>query len=104
MKYETLFKLFDEKRFNIDDTSFYFKNDPQKIERFIGYVPGDERPYWIGRCDADGGCDFSTAKELFEAPVFDGRSLKDRWDDVELLTIGAVGIDEWSIDFCPPSR
>ena len=103
MKYETLFKLFDEKRVNIDETSFYFKSDPLKTEHFIGYLPEFELPYWIGRCDIEGGCDFKTAKELFEAPVFDGRSLKDRWEDVVMITIGAVYIDEWSIDFCPPS-
>ena len=104
MKFETLFKLFDEKRSNIDETSFYFKDDPQKIERFIGYLPQHALPYWIGQCDVEGGCEFTTAKELFEAPVFDGRSLKDRWEDAVLITIGAISIDEWNIDFCPPNR
>ena len=103
MTYETLFKLFDEKRVNIDETSFYFKDDPQEIEHFIGYQPQYDLSYWVGYCDIEGGCNFKTAKELFEAPVFDGRSLKDRWEDVVLMTIGAVDIDEWSIDFCPPS-
>ena len=103
MTYETLFKLFDEKRVNIDETSFYFKDDPQEIEHFIGYLPQYDLPYWVGYCDIEGGCDFKTAKELFEAPVFDGRSLKDRWEDVVLMTIGAVNIDEWSIDFSPSS-
>ncbi len=103
MTFETLFKLFDEKRINIDETSFYFKDDPQKSEHFIGYLPEYEFPYWVGLCDIEGGCDFMTARELFEAPVFDGRSLKDRWEDVVLLTIGAIDVDEWNIGFCPPS-
>ena len=103
MNYETLFKLFDEKRVNIDETSFYFKDDPHEIEHFIGCQPQYDLPYWVGYCDIEGGCDFKTAKELFEAPVFDGRSLKDRWEDVVLMTIGAVNIDEWSIDFSPSS-
>lgn len=102
MRFETLFKLFDEKHINIDETSFYFKDDPQKIVHYIGYIPQYDLPYWIGYCDIKGGCDFVTAKELFEAPVFDGRSLKDRWENVELITIGAINIDEWKIDFCPP--
>ena len=104
MKFETLFKLFDEKRININETSFYFKDDPQEIERFIGYLPQYDLPYWIGYCDIEGGCDFRTAKELFEAPVFGGRSLKDRWEDVVLIQIGGISMDEWSIDFCPPDR
>ena len=93
MKFETLFKLFDEERINIDETSFYFKSDPQETEHFIGYLPQYTKPYWIGYCDIEGGCEFMTAKELFEAPVFDGRSLKDRWEDVVLTTLGGIGID-----------
>ena len=37
-----------------------------------------------------------------KAPVFDGRSLKDRWEEVVLTTIGGISIDGWSIDLCPP--
>jgi hypothetical protein len=44
MKYETLFKLFDEQHINIDETSFYFKDDPQEIEHFIGYLPQYDLP------------------------------------------------------------
>ena len=102
MKYETLFKLFDEQHINIDETSFYFKDDPQKIEHFIGYLPQYDLPYWIGYCDVEGGCEFLTAKEMFEAPVFEGRSMKDRWENVVLITIGAISFDEWSMDYCPP--
>ena len=94
MKFETLFKLFDEKRADIDETSFYFKNDPKETDHFIGYLPQYDKPYWIGYCDIEGGCEFMTAKEMFEAPVFDGRSLKDRWEDVILTTIGGISIDE----------
>ena len=103
MRFETLFKLFDEKHINIDETTFFFKDDARKAEHFIGYQPQYESPYWIGYCDVEGGCDFKTAKELFDAPVFEGRSLKDRWDDVVLISIGGISIDEWNVDFCPPS-
>ena len=102
MQYETLFQLFDNKHHNIDDTSFYFKNDPQAVEHFIGYMPQYASPYWAGRCDIEGGCSFQTAKELFEAPIYDGRSIKDRWTDVVLLQIGAISMAEWDPGFCPP--
>lgn len=100
MKYKKLFNLFDRKAVNIDETSFYFKDDPQKIERFIGCLPQSELPYWVGYCDIEGGCEFKTAKELFEAPIFDGKSIKDRWNEVEIIAIGAIGIDEWKEEFC----
>ena len=92
MRYETLFSLFDKKALNIDETSFYFKNDPHKIEHFIGYLPQYNLPYWVGYCDIEGGCEFKTAKELFEAPIFDGKSIKERWNEVEIIAIGATHI------------
>ena len=102
MDYETLFGLFEEKRSNIDETAFYFKNDPGEIEHFIGFQPLHESPYWVGYCDIEGGCSFSTAKELFEAPVFDGKSIKDRWSEIVIVSIAGIGFDEWSADLCPP--
>lgn len=102
MDYETLFALFDNKHTNIDETAFYFKNDPQEVERFIGYLPQYESPYWAGRCDIEGGCAFPTAKALFEAPIYDGKSIKDRWEEVILLQIGAIPFDEWTPELSPP--
>ena len=67
MNYKKLFNLFDQKLVNIDETMFVFKDDPHKIEHYIGYLPQYELPYWVGHCDIEGGCEFKTAKELFEA-------------------------------------
>ena len=104
MKYKKLFDLFDQKLTNIDETAFVFKDDPRKIEHFIGYLPQYELPYWVGYCDIEGGCEFKTAKELFEAPIFDGKSIKDRWNEIEIIAIGAINIDEWNEEFCVPDR
>ena len=103
MHYKTLFNLFENKHHNIDETSFYFKTDPNKVEHFIGYLPQYDL-YWVGYCDIENGWDCKTAKELFEAPIFDGKSIKERWDEIVLISIGAINIDEWTIDFCPPRR
>ncbi len=104
MKYEKLFNLFDKKAINIDETSFYFRDDPLKTEHFIGFQPQHELPYWVGYCDIEGGCDFKTAKELFEAPIFEGKSIKDRWNEVEIITIGAINIDEWNEKYYSPKN
>ena len=96
MDYKTLFALFDSKAPNIDETVFYFRTDPKEREHYIGCIREEKKPYWIGLCDIEGGCNFETAKELFEAPVFDGRSLKDRWDEVVLVEMSGINIDEWA--------
>ena len=38
-------------------------------------------------------------EELY-APIFEGKSLKDRWDEVELVQIGGINIDEWRPEDC----
>ena len=91
--------LFDSKRDDVDETAFYFKSDPDETERFIGFLPEYDKPYWVGYCDIKDGCEFKTAKELFEAPIYDGKSLKDRWDDVVLYQIGGISATDWEERF-----
>ena len=43
---------------NIDETCFYFSDDPNEEEHYLGYLPQYDKPYWVGYCDIDGGCDF----------------------------------------------
>ncbi len=95
MTFDQLLFLFESKHCAIDETSFFFLDDPEKSEHFIGYLPQYEKPYWIGFCDIENGCDFLTAYDLFHAKVFDGKSLKDRWEDVVLLQIGGINTEDW---------
>ncbi len=96
MDYKTLFDMFDKQEPNINDTAFYFKDDPKEIEHFIGFLPENDPPYWCGICDVEGGCAFNTAKELFEAPIYGGRSIKEKWDDLVLFQIGGIAIDDYN--------
>ena len=96
MTYYELLELFENKGPNIDETAFYFENDPEELEHFIGYLPEYEHPYWVGLCDIENGCEFKTAVELFEAPIFNGKSIKDRWDEIILFQIGGIAIDDFN--------
>ena len=80
---------------NIDETCFTFRDDPDERERYLGYIPNYEDPYWIGLCDVEDGCDFKTAEELVNAPVFDGKSLRDRWSSVIIHSIAGLSFEEW---------
>jgi hypothetical protein len=79
----------------IDETCFYFADDPQEIDHFLGFLPQYDEPYWVGFCDIPNGCEYRTADELIEAKIFDGKSLKERWDTVRFFTIGCFPYDEW---------
>ena len=92
---EDLVYLFEQTD-NVDETAFYFDDDPEQNEHYIGYISkfGD-KPYWIGLCDIDGGCEFATTKELFEAKVFGGKSLNERREHTIIFQIGGFSVDDY---------
>ena len=82
---------------DIDETIFNFTSDDPDYERFLGCLT-DVRPnklYWAGYCDLPDGFDAATADELFDAPIYDGKSLKERWGEVNLLAFGWIEPDEY---------
>lgn len=95
MTYDELLNAFINQLPNIDETAFYFKNDPEETDHYIGYLPEYDLPYWIGVCDIPDGCEYKTAEEMFEAPVFNGKSIKERWSEIIIFQIGAIPVDEW---------
>lgn len=32
---------------NIDETCFYFSDDPNEEEHYLGYLPQYDKPYWV---------------------------------------------------------
>ena len=80
---------------NVDETSFTFEKDNQDLLRYIGYSENDPLPYWAGLCDLPNGRRFQTADELFEAKIYDGKSLKERWDEVTIYSIYSLPLDDW---------
>ena len=94
MTYDELLHLF-EIGANIDETVFYFDDDPSEEEHYIGYLPQYEKPYWAGYCDVVDGCAFQTAQELFIAKIYDGLSIKERWGHLRLVEIAGVPIENW---------
>lgn len=49
-----------------------------------------ERPFWVGDCDIADGASFLTADEFVNTPLYGGRSLRDVWDEVDIVC--AVGM------------
>ena len=80
---------------NVDETSFSFEKDNQDFIRYIGYSENEPLPYWAGLCDLPDGRRFRTADELFEAKIYDGKSLKERWDEVTIYSIYSFPLDDW---------
>lgn len=88
--YDFVLSQFEKGDERVDETTFYFRSDPKETEHYIGYLSQYEKPYWAGYCDIEDGCEFKTAKELLEAKIYDGKSIKERWDEVVLLEFGGI--------------
>ena len=102
IRYEDLLALFEAGE-NIDETAFYFADDPTKDDHYLGYLPYPnlwhpeytDKPYWAGYCDIEDGFECATAKELFEAPIYNGKSLKEQWNKAYIFQIGGVWAEEY---------
>ena len=72
---------------DIESTKFYFSDDPYKRIHTIGYDSNLEKPYHARYFDEDDIHYFSTANELFNAPVYENESIKDRWKNLIIIRI-----------------
>lgn len=74
------------------EMSFCFNDD---IERFLGIMKEENDSYWVGLCDIEGGMSFDTADKMINAKVYAAKSLKERWDEVYIISIDALSLEEW---------
>jgi len=96
LSYDGFLKAFEhDDIYPVDETSFYFSDDPKETDHYLGCLREYEKPYWVGYCDIPDGCEYSSAKEMLEAKIFDGKSIKERWDSVVLCTIGGIPVEDW---------
>ncbi|MBQ8144232.1 MAG: hypothetical protein IJ042_05510 [Butyricicoccus sp.] len=80
----------------IDESSFYFADDDTAFESMLGCLPAfADAPYWVGGCDIPDGTEFPTAEALVNAPIFGGRSLRERWEQVRFVNLYGIAVDDW---------
>lgn len=91
-----LFSVDLEGKFCIE-IEFFVKDIPKYQSCWMGKSSDEtnKEEYWFGLVpDGTEAYSFKTFKEFVSAPVFDGKSLKEIWDNVEL----------WSLDGCDPEE
>lgn len=90
-------KIFEhDEVFLVDETLFYFDDGPKnQQEHYLGCLREYDKPYWVGYCDIPDGEEFLTAKEMLEAKIFEGKSIKDRWEHVVIVNIGGFCWEDW---------
>lgn len=72
-----------------------FMDDLQESDHYIGYLPEYEEPYWVGYCDIPDGCEYRSAEKLLEAKIFDGKSLREQWSNVCIVSIEGICLQDW---------
>lgn len=80
---------------NIDETHFYFIDDPNDDDYMLGYLPQYDKPYWAGNCDIPDGAGYYTAEELVNSKIYSGKSLRERWEQVRICGIEGICLDDW---------
>ena len=96
INYEKLLYFFENDNiYPVDETTFYFNDDLEKVLHYIGCLRQYEKPYWAGYCDILDGCEFMTAKELFTAKIYNNQSIEDRWEHLVIVDIGGIPVLDW---------
>lgn len=94
--FETFLRILEnDDYYAVDETSFYFDDDPEEKDRMLGCLRKYDKPYWVGNCDIPDGCSFYTARELLNAKIFDGRSIGERWEHMVFIAVGGIRIEDW---------
>ena len=108
MTFDFFFEQLNKGNPMMDEICFYFKNDENETEHFIGYLPKyknglrtikNDKPYWAGLCDIPNGCKFSTARELVDAKIYHGNSLCEIWDEIVICSIAGISVEDWMANF-----
>ncbi len=79
----------------MDETYFYFEDEVGTPEHYIGCLMQYDKPYWAGLCDIPDGTEFYTAEELVDAKIYDGKSLRERWDNVRVVCLGGIPVPDY---------
>ena len=91
MTYEQLLSYLSECK-RVGDTHFSYPGNEECIFGATNQIfynmdgkplTSGETVFWAGYgCDIPNGAEFPSAEEFFEAPIYRGKSIKDRWDEI----------------------
>lgn len=85
---------------NIYENNFEVLGTEKYEDCWIGYSSNDNR-YWLGLTeDGKNAYDYSSADEMLNAPVFDGKSMHELWDKVVFWSINGLSADDWFVHNC----
>ncbi|HFU4202989.1 TPA: hypothetical protein ACGO8F_000561 [Streptococcus suis] len=77
------------------EINFSFETDDVDVLRSFGYSKEAEQPYWIRENKHMDERSFTSSAPLFSSLLFDGKSLRERWNEVVIYSIAGQSLNDW---------
>ncbi|NRG68971.1 hypothetical protein HPB00_05770 [Streptococcus suis] len=77
------------------EINFSFETDEENELCSFGYSKEAKQPYWIRENKQTDEKRFTSSALLFSSPLFDGNSLRERWDEVVIYSIASQSLNDW---------
>lgn len=104
IQYQIIRRIMDEWPASLDEIEIMIGDFYSIFGYLREYVEGGrigksrkqpDRPFWVGYCDIPDGASFLTAEELVNAPLYSGRSLREVWDEVDIICAAGMPPEIW---------
>lgn len=100
MEFEKFYEIF--KKYGFCECSARINKGLNKFQNiWFGVMQNpnksNELTYWFGSEENNSSCNFSTLDDFVNAQIFDGKSLKEIWDSVELTSLDGLDPNEYTI-------
>ena len=97
MEFKKFYDIFN--KYGFSESTFRIKDSNKFQNVWFGVTPnphkGNELTYWFGSKEDNISCDFSTLDDFVDAKIFDGKSLKEIWDNVEITSLDCIDPNEY---------
>lgn len=99
MEFERFYEIFE--KYGFSESTFRLKNSKKFQNVWFGVTQNPHKDngllYWYGSEEDNLSCDFSSLEDFVNAKIFDGKSLKEIWDNIEITSLDCISPEEYTI-------
>lgn len=99
MKFQKFYEIFE--KYGFSESVLRVKNSKKFQYVWFGVTQNphkdNELLYWFESEEDNLSCDFSSLDDFVNAKIFDGNSLKEIWDNIEIIALDCISPEEYTI-------
>ncbi len=99
MEFERFYEIFE--KYGFSESAFRLKNSKKFQYVWFGVTQNphndNELVYWFGSEEDNLSCEFSSLDDFVNAKIFDGKSLKEIWNNTEIIALDCISPKEYTI-------